>query len=239
MAGHSQFANIKHRKEAQDKKRANKFTKLAREIVVAAKSGLPDPEYNARLRLAISAAKSQSMPKDRIDAAIKKATAADAGENYEEVRYEAYAPGGIALIIETLTDNRNRTVGEVRSTITKNGGNLGEAGSVAFMFDHIGFIKFKSDVAGEEEMFEAAIEAGAENCETNDEFHEITCAAGDFGNVEKFLSEKFGNSEEGFLGWRAQNYIEIDAEAAEKIESLIDKLEDLDDVQRVFANYAN
>jgi len=237
MAGHSQFANIKHRKGAQDKKRASLFTKLAREIMVAAKSGLPDPVYNSRLKLAIANAKASSMPKDRIEAAIKKATSAGTGENYENVRYEGYAPGGIALIIETLTDNRHRTVSDVRSSITKFGGSLGEAGSVAFMFDHVGIIRFKKSIASEEIMFEAAIEAGADNCESGEELHEITCNTNSFGAVSKFLTDKFGDAEHNAMGWKPKNLIEVDFEQADKLEDLIEKLEDLDDVQYVFTNH--
>ncbi len=246
MAGHSKFANIKHRKGAQDKKRANLFTKLAKEIVVAAKMGQPDPDFNPRLRLAIANAKSNSMPKANIENAIKKATSAGEGEDYEEVRYEGYAPGGIALIIDTLTDNRNRTVSEVRSTITKANGNLGESGSVSFMFDRIGVFKYAIDKASADEMFEAAIEAGAEDCTTEGEeqdtgevkeFHVITCSAESFNEVQTVLGDRFGDPEQGNLDWRAQNYIEVDFETAQKIENLIEKIEDLDDVQSVSANH--
>jgi YebC/PmpR family DNA-binding regulatory protein len=237
MAGHSQFANIKHRKGAQDKKRASLFTKLAREIMVAAKTGQADPVYNARLRLAIASAKSNSMPKDRIEAAIKKATSAGVGENYEEVRYEGYAPSGVAVIVETLTDNRHRTVSDVRSLFTKYGGNFGEAGSVSFMFDKLGIIHFKKEIATDDAILEAAIEAGADNCESSEEYHEITCSPNNYGNVQKYLTEKFGDAEQAILGWKPKNFVEVDAEAAKKIEDLIDKLEDLDDVQNVFTNY--
>lgn len=237
MAGHSKFANIKHRKGAQDKKRANLFTKLAKEIVVAAKMGQPDPDFNPRLRLAIANAKSNSMPKANIDNAVRKATSAGEGENYEEVRYEGYAPAGIALIVDTLTDNRNRSVSEVRSTITKANGNLGESGSVAFMFDRIGVFKYAKDKASDDEMFEAAIEAGAEDCESDEEFHIITCDAESFNEVQTSLNDKFGDPETGNLDWRAQNYIEVDFETAQKIENLIERLEDLDDVQSVSANH--
>lgn len=248
MAGHSKFANIKHRKGAQDKKRANLFTKLAREIIVAAKMGTPDPTFNPRLRLAIAKAKSNSMPKDKIENAIKKATAAGDDSNFEEIRYEGYAPAGVALIIETLSDNRNRTVGEVRSTISKAGGNLGESGSVAFMFDRVGLFRYSLDTASDDDIFEAAIEAGAENCETiRDEefeednlkggFHEITCDAENFNEVQSVLMEKFGDPELAKLSWNAKSGTPVDEETAEKIESLIDKLQDLDDVQDVYSNY--
>jgi YebC/PmpR family DNA-binding regulatory protein len=238
MAGHSKFANIKHRKGAQDKKRANLFTKLAREIVVAAKMGQADPDFNPRLRLAISNAKSNSMPKDRIETAIKKATSPADGENYDEVRYEGYAPGGIALIIDTLTDNRNRSVAEVRSTLTKNGGTLGESGSVSFNFERIGLFKYKKETASDEEMLEAAIEAGADNCESYDEFHEITCDADAFNEVQQALADKFGDPDTGRLDWRANTPIDVDVDTAEKIENLIEKLEDLDDVQMVSSNHS-
>lgn len=237
MAGHSKFANIKHRKGAQDKKRANLFTKLAREIVVAAKMGQPDPDFNPRLRLAIANAKSNSMPKTNIENAIAKGSGAGEGENYEEVRYEGYAPGGIALIVDTLTDNRNRSVAEVRTAIVKSNGNLGETGSVSFMFDRIGSFKYPKDKASDDEMFEVAIEAGADDCESDDEFHYITCDADNFNDVQTVLIEKFDDPEEGKLDWRPQNEIEVDFETAQKIENLIDKLQDLDDVQAVASNH--
>jgi YebC/PmpR family DNA-binding regulatory protein len=237
MAGHSKFANIKHRKGAQDKKRANLFTKLAREIIVAAKMGAPDPAFNPRLRLAIANAKSNSMPKDKIENAIKRGSSVGEGDDYEEVRYEGYAPGGIAIIVEGLTDNRNRSVAEVRTAITKAGGNLGETGSVNFMFDRIGLFKYPKDTASDDEMFEAAIEAGAENCESFDDSHEVTCQADDFNEVQQTLVEKYGDPELGRLDWRAQNLVEVDFENAQKIENLIEKLEDLDDVQYVCANH--
>ncbi len=237
MAGHSQFANIKHRKGAQDKKRANIFTKLAREIIVAAKVGLPDPAHNPRLRLAMAAARAKSMPKDRIEAAIKKATGAAGGDDYEEIRYEGYAPGGIALVIQALSDNRNRTASDVRSTLTKHGGNLGELGSVSFNFDRQGVFKYPKSTATDEQMFEAAIEAGADDCQSNPEFHEVICAVENFAEVQKFLAGKFGDPESGNLQWRPKNLIELDFENAEKVENLIEKLEDLDDVQDVFSNH--
>ena len=237
MAGHSKFANIKHRKGAQDKKRANLFTKLAREIIVATKMGAPDPAFNPRLRLAVATAKANSMPKDKIENAIKKGSSVGEGDDYEEVKYEAYAPGGIALIIETLTDNRNRSVAEVRSTITKSGGNFGESGSVSFMFDRVGLFQFKNEVASADDMFEVAIEAGADNCESDGEIHEITCEADSFNDVQQVLVDKFEDPELGRLSWRAQNLIEVDFETAQKIENLIEKLEDLDDVQYVCANH--
>ncbi len=237
MAGHSKFANIKHRKGAQDKKRANTFTKLAREIIVAAKSGQPDPAFNARLRGAIAAAKAQSMPKDRIEYAIKRATSAADGENYEEMRYEGYAPGGIAIIVEALTDNRNRTAAEVRSIFNKGGGTMGETGSVNFMFDRVGILQYPVDKASADDMFEAALEAGADNCESNDEIHEIICESDSFNDVREELAKIFGDADMGNLAWKPKDSIEVDAERAEKILNLIDRLEDDDDVQNVYANY--
>jgi YebC/PmpR family DNA-binding regulatory protein len=238
MAGHSQFANIKHRKGAQDKKRAKIFTKLVREIIVAAKTGLPDPAFNPRLRLAIANGKAASLPKDRIEAAIKKATGAGAdADNYSEMRYEAYAPGGIALIIESLTDNKNRTVGEVRSTITKVGGSFGESGSVSFMFNRVGIIKFAKAAASDDAIMEAAIEAGANDCASYDEFHEVITEVDNFNDVREVLTKQFGDAESASLSWRAKDLIEVDFEKAEVIENLIEKLEDLDDVQYVCSNH--
>jgi len=237
MSGHSQFANIKHRKGAQDKKKAKLFTKLAREIIVAAKSGLPDPASNPRLRLAMANARVASMPKDRIDGAIKKATEPKTGDDYEEIRYEAYAPGGIAVIVEALSDNRNRTASDVRSTFTKFGGNLGETGSVNFMFDKVGLIKYQKGKASDDAMFEAAIEAGAENCESNESFHEITTTPEGFHAVQKFLHDKFGDAENSGFSWKAKNFIELDLEKAEAVEDLIERLEDIDDVQNIYTNH--
>ncbi len=237
MAGHSQFANIKHRKGAQDKKRANLFTKLAREIIVAAKTGLPEPDHNPRLRLAISAARAKSMPKDRIEAAIKKATGNQVGDEFEAIRYEGYASGGVAIIVEALSDNRNRTASDIRSTFTKFGGNLGETGSVSFGFDKVGVFKYPKSVASDEKIFEVAIEAGADDCQSFDNHHEIICSVENFGEVQKLISAKLGDPETGKFEWRAKNEMEVDFETAEKVENLIDKLEDLDDVQEVFSNH--
>jgi YebC/PmpR family DNA-binding regulatory protein len=237
MAGHSQFANIKHRKGAQDKKRANLFTKLVREIIVAAKSGLPDPALNPRLRLAITTARSHSLPKDKIENAIKKATSHGEGDNYEEMRYEGYAPGGVALIIETLTDNKHRTVSDVRTVIQKYAGNLGETGSVAFMFDRIGYIKYPKSIGADDAVFEAAIEAGASDCQSYEEFHEIISEADDLNNVREFLIKKFGDPEVAKLSWRPKNEVEVDLEKAKTLETIIDKLEDLDDVNEVYTNH--
>jgi YebC/PmpR family DNA-binding regulatory protein len=236
MAGPSQFKNIMHKKGKQDAIRSKLFSKLAREITVAAKSGLPDPNMNARLRAAVLAAKAENMPKDNIDRAIKKASGADS-ENYDEVRYEGYAPGGVAVIIEALTDNRNRTAGEVRSYFTKAGGSLAETGAVSFMFDRVGMIEFNKKVASEDTMMEAAIEAGADDVSSTDETHEIITSVESLRDVAKALEEKFGDTRKAALVWRPQNSIKVDDEAGEKILKLINALEDNDDVQNVYANF--
>ena len=236
MAGHSQFKNIMHKKGKQDAIRSKLFSKLAREITVAAKSGLPDPNMNARLRAAVLAAKAENMPKDNIDRAIKKASGADS-ENYDEVRYEGYAPGGVAVIIEALTDNRNRTAGEVRSYFTKAGGALAETGAVSFMFDRVGMIEFNKKVASEDMMMEAAIEAGVDDVSSTDETHEIITSVESLRDVAKALEEKFGDTRKAALVWRPQNTIKVDDEAGEKILKLINALEDNDDVQNVYANF--
>ena len=236
MAGHSQFKNIMHKKGKQDAIRSKLFSKLAREITVAAKSGLPDPNMNARLRAAVLAAKAENMPKDNIDRAIKKASGADS-ENYDEVRYEGYAPGGVAVIIEALTDNRNRTAGEVRSYFTKAGGALAETGAVSFMFDRVGMIEFNNKVVSEDAMMEAAIEAGADDVSSTDETHEIITSVESLRDVAKALEEKFGDTRKAALVWRPQNTIKVDDEAGEKILKLINALEDNDDVQNVYANF--
>ncbi len=238
MAGHSKWANIKHRKGAQDKKRSNLFTKLAREIIISAKMGAPDPNFNPRLRAAIAAAKAQSMPRDKIEYSVKKgAGELGDGEDYEEIRYEGYGSGGIAIIIDCLTDNRNRTAADVRTLLNKGGGSLGENGSVSFMFDRIGLIQYPLDTASVDDMFEAALEAGADECESDEETHEITCDADSFNEVRDALVEKYGDPDVGRLSWKPQNSIEVDKDQAEKILNLIDKLEDCDDVQYVSANY--
>ncbi|MGJ0507979.1 MAG: YebC/PmpR family DNA-binding transcriptional regulator [Methylocystis sp.] len=236
MAGHSQFKNIMHKKGKQDAIRSKLFSKLAREITVAAKAGLPDPNMNARLRAAVLAAKAENMPKDNIERAIKKASGADA-ENYDEVRYEGYAPGGVAVIIEALTDNRNRTAGEVRSYFTKAGGALAETGAVSFMFDRVGLVAFDSKVASEDAMMEAAIEAGADDVSSSEEGHEVITSVESLRDVAKTLEEKFGDSKKAALIWRPQNTIKVDDEAGEKILKLVGTLEDNDDVQNVYANF--
>ncbi|MFN7037972.1 MAG: YebC/PmpR family DNA-binding transcriptional regulator [Alphaproteobacteria bacterium] len=238
MAGHSKFKNIMHRKGAQDKKRAKVFTKLIREIYTAARTGQADPNFNPRLRLAISNARALNLPKDKIDNAVKKGSSPTTGENYEEIRYEGYAPGGIALIVEALTDNRNRTASDVRSSFTKLGGNLGETGSVNFMFDRIGLIEYNKDIASDEEIFEAALEAGADNCESDDLNHQITCNPDNFNEIREALANKFGEPENSQLSWKAQNFISIDdLDQAIKLMKLIELLEDSDDVQNVYGNY--
>jgi YebC/PmpR family DNA-binding regulatory protein len=236
MAGHSQFKNIMHRKGRQDAQKSKLFGKLAREITVSAKMGLPDPDMNARLRAAIIAARAENMPKDNIDRAIKKALGND-GEAYEQIRYEGYGPGGIAVIVEVLTDNRNRTAGEVRSAFTKSGGNLAETGAVSFMFDHVGVIEYDAKVASGEAMFEAALEAGADDVVSSDNGHEIYVAQDRFGSVAKALEAKFGEPRKASLVWRPQNTVSVDDEQGEKVIKLIDNLNEHDDVQNVYANF--
>lgn len=236
MAGHSKFKNIMHRKGAQDKKRAKIFAKLAREIVVAAKIG-PDPEMNPRLRSAIAAGKSQNMPNDNIQRAIAKATGAGDDANYEEIRYEGYGPGGVALIVETLTDNRNRTASEVRSAFTKHGGNMGETGSVGFMFDRIGLIVLGPDVGSADDVFEAALEAGASDVESGEESHDVYCDPDDFSIVRDALEAKFGAPDSAGLEWKPQTTIAVEEQAAGTLIKLIDALEDSDDVQTVASNF--
>jgi len=224
-----------HRKGRQDAKRAKVFAKLGREVTVAARNG-PDPNFNAALRLAVANAKALNMPNDVINRAIQKAQGNDA-ENYEEIRYEGYGPGGVAVIVEALSDNRNRTASEVRTAFSKNGGNLGETGSVAFMFDRVGQITYPAAVAGAEAMFEGALEAGAEDVESDDENHTITCQPDDFAAVRDALEERFGEPEEARLAWKPQNSISVDEGTAQTLLKLIDALEDNDDVQRVAANF--
>ena len=238
MAGHSQFKNIMHRKGAQDKKRAKMFAKLGREITVAAKSGQPDPALNPRLRNAIIAARSANMPNDRIKRAIEQGNpnSADAS-NYEEIRYEGYGPGGAAVIVEGLTDNRNRTAAEMRTTFTKNGGALGESNSVSFMFDRIAVIIYPVPVASADAMFEAAAEAGADNVESNAETHEVTMQVENFSAVRDALEQKFGEPQSASIIWKPKNTIALNQEQAETMVELIEALEDNDDVQNVFSNF--
>lgn len=236
MAGHSKFANIMHRKGAQDKKRAKLFSKLAKEITVAAKMGTPDPDMNPRLRLAVQSAKKQSMPKDNIERAIKKSQSADEA-NFEEMRYEGFGPGGIGMIVEALTDNKNRTAGDVRSIFTKHGGNLGETGSVNFMFDRVGSVEFKAEVGDADTVMEAAIDAGAEDVESDDETHTVFCGAEDLHEVSKALEASLGEPENVKLIWRPQNRIDLDIDKAQTLMKLYEALEDNDDVQDVYANF--
>jgi YebC/PmpR family DNA-binding regulatory protein len=236
MAGHSQFKNIMHRKGRQDAVKSKLFGKLAREITVSAKLGTPDPTMNARLRAAIIAARAENMPKDNIDRAIKKAAGADT-ENYEQIRYEGYGPGGVAVIVEVLTDNRNRAAGEVRASFTKSGGNLAETGAVSFMFDHVGVIEYDAKVASAEAMFEAALDAGADDVVSSDNTHEVYAAQDHFGSVAKALEANFGEPMKASLVWRPQNTVAVDDEQGEKLLRLIDNLNDQDDVQNVYANF--
>jgi YebC/PmpR family DNA-binding regulatory protein len=237
MAGHSQFKNIMYRKGAQDAKRAKVFTKLIREMTAAARLGLPDPAANPRLKAAIQAARQANMPKDTIERAIKKGAGGDDGTSFEEVRYEGYGPGGVAVILDVLTDNRNRTVAEIRSAFSKAGGALGETGSVAFMFDRIGQITYPMAAASADQMFEAALEAGAENVESDAGAHEISTTSEDYIQVRDTLEAKFGAPERARLGWRPRSSVPVDEANAESLFKLLDTLEDNDDVQAVFANY--
>jgi len=236
MAGHSQFKNIMHRKGRQDAVRSKMFSKLAREITVAAKSGLPDPDMNPRLRLAVQNAKAQSMPKDNIERAINKASGGDA-ENYDEVRYEGYGPGGVAVIVEALTDNRNRTASNVRAAFTKAGGSLGETGSVAFMFDRVGEIVYATSAGDADAIMEAAIEAGAEDVTSDENGHVIICAFEDIGDVTSALEASLGQAESVKAIWRPQTGTPVDEDRAESVLRLISVLDDDDDVQNVYANF--
>ncbi len=236
MAGHSQFKNIMHRKGRQDAQRSKLFSKLAREITVAAKMGTPDPAMNPRLRAAILAARAENMPKDNIQRAISKASGGDA-ENYEEIRYEGYGPGGAAVIVEAMTDNRNRTASDVRSVFTKAGGNLAETGAVAFMFDRVGVVEFDAKAADADAMLEAAIEAGAEDVESDENGHTVYCDQGALGEVTKTLEARFGEPRKSALVWKPQNAVAVDDEAGEKLVRLVEALEDHDDVQNVYGNF--
>jgi len=236
MAGHSKWANIQHRKGRQDKLRSKLFSKLAKEITVAAKMGDPDPEKNPRLRMAVKEAKSVSVPKDVIDRAIRKSQAGE-GEDYEEIRYEGYGPNGVAVIVEAMTDNRNRTASVVRSTFTKNGGNLGETGSVGFMFDRIGEVTYPVEAGDGDTVMMAAIEAGAEDVESSEDGHIIYCADTDLNTVSTALEAELGESSSTKLIWKPTVSTEMDLEGMQKLMKLIDALEDDDDVQRVTANF--
>ena len=237
MAGHSQFKNIMHRKGAQDAKRAKQFGKIIRELTVATRSGLPDPGSNPRLRAAIVAAREVNMPKDTIERAIKKASGAAGGDDYVEIRYEGYGPAGVAVIVEALTDNRNRTASDVRAAFSKYGGSLGEANSVSFMFRRLGVIVYPAATASEDDMLEAAIEAGAENVVSTAAGHEVTCEVESFFAVRDALETRFGEPESAKLDWRPENTVTLDEEKARSVFKLLDVLEDHDDVQNVYANF--
>ncbi|MEL7462638.1 MAG: YebC/PmpR family DNA-binding transcriptional regulator [Pseudomonadota bacterium] len=236
MAGHSKWANIQHRKGRQDAARSKLFSKLAKEITVAAKMGDPDPEKNPRLRLAVKEAKSQSVPKDVIERAIKKSMGGDA-ENYDEIRYEGYGPGGVAVIVEAMTDNKNRTASNVRSIFSKNGGNLAETGAVSFMFDRKGQILYPAAAGDEDSVMMAAIEAGAEDVESSDDGHIIYTDAGDLAEVSNALEAELGEADSTKLIWKPQTQTEVDENSGETLFKLIGALEDDDDVQNVTANF--
>jgi YebC/PmpR family DNA-binding regulatory protein len=236
VAGHSKFKNIMHRKGAQDKKRSAMFSKLSREITVAAKMGMPDADMNPRLRAAINAAKAQSMPKDNIQRAIDKASKGD-GENYEEIRYEGYGPGGVALIVEALTDNRNRTATNVRTAFAKNGGNLGASGAVSHGFERLGLIEYPGAVGDEEKVLEAAIEAGADDVESDEDSHSIWTSMDSLHEVARALEKALGEAEAVKLAWRPNIRSEVGEDDAKTLLKLIDTLDDDDDVQTVWGNY--
>lgn len=237
MAGHSQFKNIMYRKGAQDKKRAKVFTRLTREIQVAAKTGGEDPASNPALRTAIAAARKENMPKDNIERAIKKGSGGGDDNNFEEVRYEGYGPGGVAMIVDALTDNRNRTASEVRAAFSKFGGNLGETNSVSFMFNRVGQIIYPADVGSPDDVLEAAIEAGAENAESSETEHEITCPIEDFNTVREALEASLGEPQSAGLTWKPLNTVAVDEDQAGTLIKLFDTLDDNDDVQQVSANF--
>jgi YebC/PmpR family DNA-binding regulatory protein len=236
MAGHSQYKNIMHKKGRADAARSKLFGKLAREITVAAKLGMPDPAMNPRLRAAVLAARAENMPKDNIERAIKKSQGSDS-ESYDEIRYEGYGPGGVAVIVEALTDNRNRTAGEVRAIFTKAGGNLAETGAVSFMFDHVGVVEYDAAVASDDAMLEAAIEAGAEDVVSNEDGHQVFTTTDTLAEVAKALEAKFGEPRKAAMVWKPQNSIGLDDEAGEKVLKLIETLDDNEDVQNVYANF--
>ena len=237
MAGHSHAKNIMHRKGAQDIRRARHFARLIREITISARHGLPDPASNPRLRAAVSAARQANMPKDTVERAIKKAAGAGVGDDYVDVRYEGYGPAGVAVIVETLTDNRNRTASDVRSAFAKHGGALGETNSVSFMFARLGVVRYPANVADEDAMLEAAIEAGAENVESGPDGHEVTTPMEDFFAVRDALESRFGAPETAKIEWRPSNSVMLDEDKARSVMKLIDVLEDNDDVQNVYANF--
>lgn len=237
MAGHSQFKNIMHRKGAQDARRARQFAKIIREITVSARQGLPDPAANPRLRAACAAARQSNMPRDTIDRAIKKASGAAGSDDFVEVRYEGYGPAGVAIIVEALTDNRNRTASDVRTAFSKHGGTLGESNSVAFLFDRVGLVRYPADAANGDAMLEAAIEAGADDVQSSADGHEIICAVDEFFAVRDMLEQAFGEPEAAKLDWRPTTTTPLDEESARLVLRLIDALDDSDDVQNVYANF--
>src|SRR5512143_4132355 len=236
MAGHSQFKNIMYRKGAQDARRARAFTKLIRELTVAARTGIPDPAANPRLRSAVIAARTANMPKDTIERAIRRGAGAEGGEQYEEVRYEGYGPGGVALIVEALTDNRNRTASEVRAAFGRHGGTLGESGSVSFMFERVGLVHYPA-AAAVEAMFDAALEAGADDVQSGDSGHDVYCAPDDLSQIRDALEQRFGPSDSARLDWRPRTQVAIGEAEAEILFKLLNALDDSDDVQRVAANF--
>ncbi len=236
MAGHSKWANIQHRKGRQDKIRGKLFSKLSKEITIASKMGGPDPDANPRLRLAIANAKGQSMPKDNIQRAVDKGQGGQ-GDDYVDIRYEGFGPGGIGVIVEVSTDNKNRAAAEVRTAFSKNGGNLGETGSVAFMFDQVGEVRFAPEIGDADTVMEAAIEAGADDVESDEDGHVIYTARDDFGAVAKALEERFGEPQSANMIWKPQNTIDIAGDQASTLIKMIDALEDSDDVQKVYANF--
>ena len=236
MAGHSKFKNIMHRKGRADAARSKLFSKLSREITVAAKSGMPDPAMNPRLRLAVTNARAESMPKDNIERAIKKGAGGD-GENYEEVRYEGFGPGGVNIIVEGLTDNRNRAASNIRTIFSKNGGNLGASGSVTFQFDRLGELTYPASVGSEDKVMEAAIEAGAQDVESDEESHVVYTAFEDFAEVAAALEAVLGEAKSSKIVWRPKNYVNVDAESVPTLLKLIDALDDDDDVQNVYGDY--
>ena len=237
MAGHSQFKNIMHRKGAQDQKRAKIFNKISREIIVATKGGMPDPAFNPRLRAAIQSARAANMPKDRVEKAIKVATQGVGGDNYEAIRYEGYGPGGIAVIVEALTDNKNRTAADVRAAFNKSGGSLGETNSVSFMFDNCGLIIYEKSKVNLDTLFEKALEAGADDVKEEGDVAEVIMSRENFGEVRELLEKELGEPQEASLTWRPHNLISVDEDTARTLLKLIDTLEDNDDVQTVFSNF--
>ena len=237
MAGHSKFKNIMYRKGAQDAKRAKVFTKIIREITVAARGGMADPAMNPALRIAIQTAKAANMGKDTISRAIKRGAGGDDGDDWQEIRYEGFGPGGIAVIVEALSDNRNRTVSELRTIFNKNDGTLGDTGCVTFMFERIGAITYPPDAASADKVFDAAIEAGADDCESSDDGHEITCPADRLGDVRDSLENSIGLCRSAGLEWKPQSTIELEEDDAAKLLALLEALEDCDDVRNVSANF--